>query len=161
MDSFFKEGSIDDTQKGKYLTFPLGKEMYAIEIRLVTEIICIQPITELPEVPDYIKGIVNIRGKVIPVMDVRLRFRLQPIAYSQRTCIVIIEANDISVGLIVDDVSEVLSIADNKIKPLPNINKKYENKFVKSIGVSESSVILILDYDRLLNHAEEEISRAV
>jgi purine-binding chemotaxis protein CheW len=149
-----------DTQKGKFLTFLLGKEVYAIEIKLVTEIICLQPITGLPEVPGYIKGIVNIRGKIIPVMDIRLRLKLEPIEYSRKTCIVIIEVNNVSVGLIVDNVSEVISIADENIVSPPEIKNGSENRFVKAIGVSGENVKLILDCEKIVNENDiEEIKQ--
>lgn len=119
----------EDTQKGKFLTFLLGKEVYAIEIKFVIEIIGIQPITELPESPAYVKGIINLRGKIIPVMDVRLRFKKKPVEYNDRTCIIVVEVQDISVGLIVDNVSEVLSITDEDIVPPPDMNKRTENKY--------------------------------
>ena len=102
----------EDTQKGKYLIFSLGNEFYGIEIKYVTEIIGVQPITEIPELPDYIKGIINLRGKIIPVMDVRIRFKKSPMEYNDRTCVIVIDVKDTSVGLIVDSVSEVLSIEE-------------------------------------------------
>lgn len=151
-----------DTQKGKFLTFLLGKEVYAIEIRLVTEIMCLQPITEMPEMPEYVKGIVNIRGKIIPVMDVRLRFQMPDAEYNRKTCIIIIEAKNSSVGLIVDNVSEVLSIAENKIVSPPDFGGCSGNRFVKAIGVSEEDVKLILDCEKLLTEGDlEQIGRAV
>jgi purine-binding chemotaxis protein CheW len=101
----------EDTLKGKFLTFFVGREEYAIEIKYVTEIIGgIQTITEVPEVPDYIRGIINLRGKIIPVMDVNMRFKKEPKPYGDRTCITVIDIDELSVGLIVDDVAEVLSI---------------------------------------------------
>jgi len=124
----------EDTQKGKYLTFLLGKEAYAIEIKFVTEIIGIQPITEVPELPVYVKGIINLRGKIIPVMDVRLRFKKKPVDYNDRTCVIVIDVLNISVGLIVDNVSEVLSISDENIVPPPEMNRGSENKYIKAIG---------------------------
>ncbi len=146
----------EDTQKGKFLTFLLGKEVYAIEIKFVIEIIGIQPITELPESPTYVKGIINLRGKIIPVMDVRLRFKKKPVEYNDRTCIIVVEVQDISVGLIVDNVSEVLSIIDEDIVPPPDMNKKTENKYIKAIGKVENEVKLILDCEKLMNDDDVE-----
>ena len=145
-----------DTQKGKYLTFLLDKETYAIEIKFVTEIIGIQPITEVPELPAYVKGIINLRGKIIPVMDVRLRFKKKAMEYNDRTCIIVIEVKDISIGLIVDNVSEVLSIADDDIVPLPDINKGTENRYIKAIGKVDKEVKLILDCEKLINDDDAE-----
>ncbi|EHQ87950.1 chemotaxis protein CheW [Desulfosporosinus youngiae] len=146
---------IEDTQKGKFLTFALGQEFYGIEIRYVTEIIGLQPITEIPEMPVYIKGIINLRGKIIPVMDVRLRFKKDHREYNDRTCIVVIEIGDISIGLIVDSVSEVISIPDQEIVAPPNGTKE-GNRFIKGIGKVENDVKLLLDADKLLNGDEFE-----
>ncbi len=142
----------EETQKDKYLTFTIGKEYYGIEIRYVTEIIGVQPITEVPELPEYIRGIINLRGKIIPVMDVRLRFSKGFREYNDRTCIIVIDADDILIGLIVDSVSEVLSIPDEDIVA-PNDLKG--NKYIKGIGKTGSDVKLILDCRQLL--AEEEM----
>lgn len=139
----------EDTQKDKFLTFFLGKEVYAIEIRYVTEIIGIQPITEVPEFPSYVKGIINLRGRIIPVLDVRLRFKKQSVEYNDRTCIIVIEVKDTYVGLIVDNVSEVLSIAENETVPPPEISKASVNKFIHAIGKVGNEVKLILDCDQL------------
>ena len=146
----------EDTQKGKYLTFFIEKIVYAIEIKFVTEIIGIQPITEIPEVPSYVKGIINLRGKIIPVMDVRVRFKKEPIQYNDRTCIVVVDVNDISLGLIVDNVSEVLQIAEENIVIPPDINKGMENKYIKEIGKVDNCVNLILSCEKLINDNEFE-----
>lgn len=106
----------EDTQSGKYLTFPLGNEVFGIEIKYITEIIGIQTITIVPEVPKYVKGIINLRGKIIPVVDVRLKFNKEEAEYNDRTCIIVIDIKDITIGLIVDCVSEVVDITDENIK---------------------------------------------
>jgi purine-binding chemotaxis protein CheW len=142
-------GQEEDTLKGKYLIFFMGNEMYGIEIRHITEIIGVQPITEIPEMPQYVKGITNLRGKIVPVIDARLRFKKPAREYDGKTCIIIIEIKQISIGLIVDNVSEVLKLEDEDIAPTPTINKT-ENKFVKGIGKIGKSVILLLDCQNLL-----------
>jgi len=146
----------EDTQKGKYLTFVLDNESYGIGINNITEIIGIQPITSIPELPDYIKGIINLRGKIIPVMDVRLRFKKLPREYNDRTCIIVVDINDLSIGLIVDSVSEVLRILDQDIVPPPNLNK-ISNKYIKGIGKIDKEVKLILDCDKLINDNDTDI----
>jgi len=143
----------EDTQKGKYLTFVVGNEVYGIEIRYVTEIIGIQAITEVPELPVYIKGIINLRGKIIPVMDVRLRFNKEPKEYNDRTCVVVVDIGEISIGLIVDSVSEVLTIPDEDIVPPPQVNK-VQNRYIKAIGKVGNEVTLLLDCEKLLNDDE-------
>ena len=141
----------EDTQKNKYLTFTLEDEFYGIEIKYVIEIIGIQPISEIPELPEYIKGIINLRGKIISVMDVRLRFKKELLEYNDRTCIIVIQIEDISVGLIVDGVSEVIDIPDCEIVEPPEISK-IKNKFIKGIGKVQNDVKLLLDCDKLLNN---------
>lgn len=138
----------EDTQKGRYLIFSIDNESYGIEIKYVTEIIGIQTITEVPELPDYIKGIINLRGKIIPVMDVRLRFKKDPKEYTDRTCIIVVDIMGMSVGLIVDGVTEVVTISD--ISELPQMNKRSQNRYVKNIGKIGNEVRLLLDCEKLL-----------
>lgn len=147
--------ALEDTQKDKFLTFALGDQSYGIDIKYVTEIIGIQSITEVPELPSYICGIINLRGKIIPVMDVRLRFKKQFRAYNDRTCIIVVDISNISVGLIVDLVSEVLTIPEVDIVPPPDINKG-THRFIRGIGKVNQEVKLILDCDKLLNEDELE-----
>ncbi|MFL0250192.1 chemotaxis protein CheW [Clostridium neuense] len=141
----------EDTQKGKFLTFMLQNEFYGIEIKYVIEIIVIQDISKVPELPDYIKGIINLRGKIIPVMDVRLRFKKEEKEYNDRTCIVIIQMGDIFMGLIVDSVSEVVSIPDSEIVDPPDISR-YNNEYIKAIGKTNNGIKLILDCNKLLKY---------
>ncbi|WP_026882777.1 chemotaxis protein CheW [Clostridium akagii] len=144
----------EDTQRGKFLTFSVGKEAYGIEIKFVTEIIGIQDITEVPELPDYVKGIINLRGKIIPVIDVRLRFKKEAKVYNDRTCIVVIDIKATSVGLIVDNVAEVITIEDSNIVPPPDIKTGFHNRYVRGIGKVGSEIKLLLDCDKLLNDEE-------
>ncbi len=147
----------EDTLKGRYLTFQIGKEVYGIEIRYVTEIVGIQPITEIPELPDYMKGIINLRGKIILVMDVRLRFKKTWEDYNDRTCIIVVELEDISVGLIVDHVSEVITISEEEIVPPPDINST-GNRYIKGIGKVSDEVKLLLDCSRLIKEQDIDLS---
>lgn len=143
----------EDTQKDRFLTFQVGNEVYGIEIKCVTEIIGIQPITEVPELPAYIIGIINLRGKIIPVMDVRLRFKKEEVEYNDRTCIIVVDIEGVSIGLIVDNVSEVLSIPEEEIVAPPDV-KNGGNRYIKGIGKVEEQVKLLLDCDRLLHEQE-------
>ena len=145
----------EDTQKDKYLTFTLGNDYFGIDILYVTEIIGIQLITPVPDLPNYVKGIINLRGKIIPVMDVRIRFKKEPREYDERTCIIVVDIGDISIGLIVDRVSEVVDIPETSISPPPKVNKNHHNSYVKAIGKVGEDVKLILDCEKLLT--EEEI----
>lgn len=147
----------EDTQHGRFLTFILEDVVYGIEIKYVTEIIGIQSITKVPEVPDYVKGIINLRGKIIPVIDVRLKFGKEPLAYDDRTCIVVIDISDVSVGLIVDNVDEVLTIDDENIAAPPGNKTGFENRFIKGIGKSGDKVQLLLDCEKILKNDEFDL----
>ena len=152
----------EDTQKSRYLTFSIGKETYGVEIKYVIEIIGIQTITEIPELPEYIKGIINLRGKIIPVMDVRIRFKKESIEYNDRTCVIIVDINDISIGLIVDKVAEVIIIPDQDIVEPPQMNKGNKNRYIKNMGKVGDDVKLLLDCEKLLTEDElEELNEAL
>jgi purine-binding chemotaxis protein CheW len=150
-------GNEEDTQKDKYLIFSIGKEFYGIDIKYVIEIIGIEPITEVPELPDYIRGVINLRGKIIPVMDVRLKFKKEEKEYDDRTCIIVVEIDNISIGLIIDTVLEVANIQENNISPPPktSTNRDTANKYIKGIGKLQNEVRLLIDCHKLLE--EEEI----
>lgn len=150
----------EDTQSGKYLTFMLDNESYGLEIRHVTEIIGLHSITKVPDVPDYIQGIINLRGKVIPIMDVRRRFGMINREYDARTCIIVINIQESSVGLVVDTVSEVIDIDEAKIEPPPSMGNNLGRGFMKGIGKIGDDVKLLLDADRLLYGESFENIRA-
>lgn len=147
-----------DTQKGKYVTFKSGCEYFGLKIQYVNEIIVFQEITKIPESEDYIKGLINLRGKIIPVIDVRLRFKQEPFEYTDRTCIIVVNVKNIVVGLIVEQIAEVVEIQEENIIPSPSVGKadKSQNKYVYAIGKVGDQVKLLLDPDRLLN--DEEIT---
>ena len=147
-----------DTQKGKYVTFKSGNEYFGLKIQYVNEIIVFQEITKIPESEDYIKGLINLRGKIIPVIDVRVRFKQEPFEYTDRTCIIVVNVKNIVVGLIVEKIAEVVEIQDENIIPSPSVGKadKSQNKYVYAIGKVGDAVKLLLDPDRLLN--DEEIN---
>ncbi len=133
------------TSESKFLTFRLGTEEYGIPVEYVVEIIGIQPITSLPEVPSYIKGVINLRGKVIPVIDVRIRFEMQERKYDDRTCIIVVSIEEMLVGLIVDTVKEVIDIPDTWIEPPPRVQKEKSLQFVMALAKVEDSVKIILN----------------
>ncbi len=138
------------TLNGRYLTFAIENEEYGIEIRDVTEIIGIQTITDLPDTPYYVKGVINLRGKVIPVIDVRLRFNFEERKYDDRTCIVVVNINNSSIGLIVDTVSEVIDIPSDDVDPPPQINKNSESRYIAGLGKFENKVKILLDTKKFL-----------
>lgn len=146
------------TQQDKYVTFKAGNEYYALKIEYVNEIIVFQEITEIPESEDFIKGLINLRGKIIPVIDVRVRFKQEPIEYNDRTCIIVINVKDMLVGLIVEKVAEVVEIKQEDILPPPSATigheEKTQNKYVYGIGKVGEEVKLLLDPDKLLKDEE-------
>ncbi len=148
----------EDTQENKYLTFYLNNEEFGIEIKYIIEIIGIQLINTVPDMPAYIKGVINLRGKVIPVMDVRMRFKFNEKPYNERTCIIVTRINEQLIGLIVDEVSEVLDIPKSNIEPPPKINGigGVDEKVIHGLGKVGSSVKIILNVNKLLFEKEIE-----
>jgi purine-binding chemotaxis protein CheW len=140
----------EDTLRGRFLTFTLVDDVYGLPIEYVVEIIGIQSITIVPNAPQYIKGIINLRGKIIPVIDVRLKFSKEPAEYNDRTCVIVIEISDVSVGLIVDNVDEVLTIEDGNIAAPPANRMGFENRYIMGIGKINGKVQLLLDCEKLL-----------
>lgn len=146
----------EDTQKDKYLTFQLGEEEYGVDIRFVTEVVGLQEITSVPDMPEFIKGVINLRGKVIPVMDVRMRFNMEKRAYDDRTCVVVVDIDDTSVGLVVDEVQEVADIPESRIEPPPRVSKATRSRFIMGLGKMEDKVTILLDVRNLLYEEELE-----
>ena len=140
----------DNTMLDRYLTFNLGSEQYAFEIKYVTEIIGIQNITPVPNIKSYIKGIINLRGIIYPVVCVRSRFNLSTIPYDDRTCIIVVNVNQNGIGLIVDEVAEVVKIEPETISPPPQTNKGSQSRYIKGIGKIGDKVDIILDINKLL-----------
>ncbi|MGE4544752.1 MAG: chemotaxis protein CheW [Pedobacter sp.] len=140
----------EDTQKDKYLTFSLAEEVYAIDICYVTEIIGILKITKVPDMPPFIKGVINLRGKVIPVMDVRARFRLPARDYDERTCVVVVNVAENVMGLVVDHVNEVMDIPSGQVEPPPAANANGGGKYIKGIGKIGDEVKILLEVECLL-----------
>lgn len=146
----------EDTQKGKYMTFQTGKECFGISISYVSEIIAMQPITPIPEAEDYIKGLINLRGKIIPVIDVRTRFMMEAAEYTDRTCIIVIDVKSTVVGLIVEKLAEVDTIKDDDIIPPPTISGRgsEHSKYVYGLARTESCVKLLLDPEKLIQQED-------
>lgn len=147
----------EDTQKDKYLTFRLAQEDYGLELRHVTEIVVIQKITEVPDLPAFVKGVINLRGQVIPVLDVRARFHLPERLYDERTCVVVVNIGDTAVGLIVDTVNEVLTIPAANLCPPPKLAKGRSARFIQSLGKVGDDVKILLDVNKLL--FDEELAQ--
>jgi len=145
-------------REGKYLTFSLADEEYGIGILKIKEIIGMMPVTTVPQTPDFVKGVINLRGKVIPVMDLRLRFSIESIDYTERTCIIVVEiegANgSIQIGIVVDSVSEVLNINGEDIEDTPTFGSKLNTEYILGMAKMEGGVKILLDIDRVLSEGE-------
>lgn len=138
---------------GKYLTFSLAAEEYGLEILKVREIIGIMDITSIPQMPPFVKGVINLRGKVIPVIDLRLKFGLPPTEYTEQTCIVVVDVGSL-VGIIVDTVQEVLDIDAAQIDPPPPLGASVDTTFIMGMGKVKDDVKILLDIDRVLSADE-------
>ena len=145
----------EDTLKDRYLLFSVDTEVYGIEIKYVTEIVGMHDITHVPQLPDFIKGIINLRGSIIPVMDVRIRFKKETTQYDGRTSIVIINFGNVSLGLIVDKAIEVATVVPEEILPPPEIKSSYHNLFVKGVSKFEGKIRLLLDCEKLINEEDQ------
>jgi purine-binding chemotaxis protein CheW len=143
---------------GKYLTFSLDSEEYGLEILKVREIIGIMDITSIPQMPGYVKGVINLRGKVIPVIDLRLKFGLEAAEYTEQTCIVVVDVGSL-VGIIVDTVQEVLDIDASQIDPPPPLGASVDTTFIMGMGKVKDDVKILLDIDQVLR--SEELTAAL
>lgn len=146
-----KKASAEKRILGKVMTFYVGEQVYGVEINDVVEIIEVPQITKVPSLPNYIKGIINVRSKVVPVIDIRLRFGKEEIPYTSRTCTIILSRDDISVGVIVDSVADVEDIFANDITATPDNRSVNTNAFIQYMIRSGENVKLILDVEKLLN----------
>jgi purine-binding chemotaxis protein CheW len=140
---------------GKYLTFVLGRESYGIEVLKIREIIRLVDITAVPQMPEYIKGVINLRGKIIPVVDLRLKFGLGVGETTERTCIVVVQVrlaagNNLQMGLIVDGVEEVMNIAKGDIEDTPDFGAKVDTEYLLGMAKVKGKVTSLLDIDRVL-----------
>ena len=145
-------------REGKYLTFTLAGEEYGIGILKIKEIIGMMAITSVPQTPEFIKGVINLRGKVIPVMDLRLRFGMPPMDYTERTCIIVVEINGgagtVQVGVVVDAVSEVLNIKADDIEATPSFGTRLNTDFILGMAKMNGGIKILLDINRVLSSEE-------
>lgn len=151
----FTTTTEEKQQSEKYLTFLLDKQFFALPIKNVMEIIAIQEVTQVPEFPSYVKGIINLRGKIIPLIDVRLRFHKAEADYDERTSVIVVSIDTVEVGFIVDMVDEVMDIDYDNIAPPPRMSET-SGRYITGVGKIDGKIILLLDSDKLLN--EEEIN---
>lgn len=150
------EDLVNVAKEGKYLSFEINRERYGISIQNVIDIIGVQDITAVPGQPDYVQGVINLRGQIIPTMDVRIRFQKEPLEYNDRTCIVVVDFKGVSVGIIVDKVLEVLHIESGVISPPPQSGEIERNSYISGVSKLEDTVIMLLDCKRLLKDEMNE-----
>ncbi len=147
-------------KEGKYLTFALGAEEYGLEILKVREIIGYMDITAVPQTPDYVKGVINLRGQVIPVVDIRTLFGMDPKDVTEETCIIVVEVQrnqrTFSTGVVVDQVSEVLDVAGDAIEEAPQLGTSVNTDFILGMGKVNGAVKILLDIDRVLDCSDLE-----
>ena len=145
-------------REGKYLTFSMANEEYGIGILQIREIIGMMPITSVPQTPEFVKGVINLRGKVIPVIDLRLRFNMDSIDYNERTCIIVVEilgqSATVQVGIVVDSVSEVLNIKQDEIEDTPTFGTSLNTDFILGMAKMGGGVKILLDIDQVLTSDE-------
>jgi purine-binding chemotaxis protein CheW len=149
---------IKEAEAGKYLTFRLSREEYGLEILKVQEIIGIMNVTHVPKLPDFVRGVINLRGKVIPVVELRRKFGMTAQEDTEKTCVIVVqdasEARSKTIGIIVDEVSEVMDIAADYIEPRPSFGQSVDTEFILGVGRVDSKVIMLLDIDNVLSGAE-------
>ena len=149
-------------REGKYLTFALAKEEYGIGILKIKEIIGIMPITAVLQTPEFVKGVINLRGKVIPALDLRQRFWMEAVDYTERTCIIVVEipgeAGIFPIGVVVDSVSEVLNIKAEEVEDAPTFGTKLDTDYILGMAKMEEGVKILLDIDQVLSEDGIEIA---
>ncbi len=145
------------TRAGKYLTFVLAAETYGLEILKVREIIGMMDITAVPRTPAFVKGVINLRGKVIPVVDLRLKFGLEELARTEETCVIVVDVDGMEIGIIVDKVSEVLNVSAEHIEETPSFGVDIDTSFILGLGMANGKVTILLDISRVLTAEECQV----
>lgn len=143
-----------DGMKGRYLTFLVDNQTFGIPIADVVQIVGVQEITKVPEYPSYAKGIINLRGSIIPLIDMRLRFHKEDKEYNERTCVIVTNIGGRSIGLVVESVDEVSALGDDEISPPPAVSADYTNRFLTGVGIHNKKIILLLDTQMILGRTE-------
>ncbi|MBF6025635.1 chemotaxis protein CheW [Lysobacter niastensis] len=138
----------------EYLTFALGQEEYGVDILKVQEIRGYDTVTRLPDAPDYIKGVINLRGTIVPVIDMRLKFRLERAEYNALTVMIVLNVADRVVGMVVDSVSDVIQLEAAQIRPVPDIGSAIDRQFITGIGTQGERMLILLEIERLMSSAE-------
>lgn len=145
-----------DAELMQLVTFSIGEEEFGVDILKVQEIIRMMEITKVPRAPEFVEGVINLRGKVIPIIDLRRRFGLSSRGHDKHTRIIVIEINNMIVGFVVDSVSEVLRIPSSTVEPPPPVVSGLESEYISGVGKLEDRLLILLDLDRLLSHEEAQ-----
>jgi purine-binding chemotaxis protein CheW len=143
-----------ETAAGEFLTFVLGDEEYGVDILRVQEIRSYDAVTRLPDAPDYIKGVINLRGIIVPVVDMRLKFRLARAEYNALTVMIVLSVAGRVVGMVVDGVSDVVRLAADQVRPVPEIAATVDSQFLTGIGTLDERMLILLDIERLMTHED-------
>lgn len=151
----------EDTLKNKYLTFYTDNQLFGILISEVVQIVGMQEITAVPEFPSYAKGVINLRGNIIPIIDVRLRLRKEEIGYNERTCIIVTSINNSYIGFIVDSVNEVTNIYNENISNPPQMGADYVNTYITGIAKLNNGIVLLIDLKKILNEKELDLITSI
>jgi purine-binding chemotaxis protein CheW len=138
----------------EFLSFTLGNEDYGVDILKVQEIRGYDAVTRLPDAPDYIKGVINLRGTIVPVLDLRLKLRLQEARYDAFTVMIVLNVEDRVVGIVVDSVSDVIALSPDQIRPTPEFGANVDTRFISGIGTVEERMLILLDIETLINSAD-------
>ncbi len=150
--------SLQESVAGQYLTFKLGDEVYGLQILKVQTIINIMPVTRVPRTPEYVRGVINLRGKVIPVLELRIKFGMGAAEDTARTCVIVVQVENenqaFTMGIVVDEVSEVLEVAAEQIEPPPSFGAAVATEFILGMGKIGEKVVMLLDVARVLSGAE-------
>ena len=139
---------------GEFLSFALGEEHYGVDILKVQEIRGYDSVTRLPDAPDYIKGVINLRGTIVPVIDLRLKLRLKEARYDAFTVMIVLNVEDRVVGIVVDSVSDVIPLNDDQIRPTPEFGSEVDTRFISGIGTQDDRMLILLDIETLLDSAD-------
>ncbi|RYP59249.1 hypothetical protein DL771_010954 [Monosporascus sp. 5C6A] len=150
-----KEHAIgEDTGGEEYLAFTLGREEYGIDILKVQEIRGYEPVTRIANAPDFIKGVINLRGIIVPIVDLRIKFQLDRVEYNQYTVVIILNLKDRVVGIVVDGVSDVLTLQSQQIKPAPEFSGALDTEYIRGLGSIDERMLILVDIERLLMSAD-------
>lgn len=166
-----ENGTKDETREvlsayaGKYLTFRLGEEEYGLEILKVQEIIGLMAVTKVPRTPDFVRGVINLRGKVIPVVDIRTKFGLEAVEQTEKTCIIVVQVTqgetEMTMSIMVDEVSEVLDVEASQLEPTPEFGSTIDTGFILAMGKVAERVVMLLDVNKVLSSDEMNILASV